>query len=125
MRNLYLLGLAAVFMFASAATAEEAAKQLKSGPQKGDKIGAFYVTKLCGAEGDNVKEGQNLCYRCKNGSRPQVMVFTRSAGPKVAKLVKRLDKAVAANEESDLKVFVNFLGEDKDDVVDDQVVAIG
>lgn len=118
MKNLYLFGLVAVFAFASAVTADEAAKQLKSGPQEGDKIGAFYVTKLCGAESDNVDEGQNLCYRCKNGRRPQVMVFTRSAGPKVAQLVKQLDKAVEENEDAQLRVFVNFMGDDKDDVVD-------
>ena len=115
MRNLYLFGLAAVFALAGSVTAEEA---VKSGPQEGDAIGAFYVTKLCGAEEDGIKEGKNLCYRCKNGQRPQVMVFTRSAGAKVAKLVKQLDKAVAANEDSELRVFVNFLGEDKEDVVD-------
>ncbi len=118
MKNLYLFGLAAVFMFAGAVAAEEAVKQIKSGPQEGDKIGAFYVTKLCGAENDKVKEGQNLCYRCKNGSRPQVIVFTRSADSKVAQLVKKLDKAVEENEDADLRVFVNFMGEDKDDVVE-------
>ncbi len=118
MKNLYLLGLAAVFAFAGSVAAEEAVGQLKSGPQEGDKLGAFYVTKLCGAENDGVDEGKNLCYRCRNGSRPQVMVFTRSADPKVAQLVKKLDKAVEKNEEAQLRVFVNFMGENKEDVVD-------
>lgn len=118
MKNLYLLGLAAVIACATSLSAEEAAKQLKSGPQTGDSIGAFYVTKLCGAAEDGVDEGKNLCYRCRNGSRPQVIVFTRSADPKVAQLVKKLDKAIAENEDSQLRVFVNFMGEDKEDVID-------
>lgn len=118
MKNLYVLAVAAVIGLAGSAAAEEAAKQFKSGPQEGDRIGAFRVEKLCGAENDNVKVGDNICYRCKNGSRPQVMVFTRSAGPKVAQLVKKLDKAVAQNEESELRVFVNFMGDDREDIVD-------
>ncbi len=118
MKNLCLFALAGVFVFAGSLAAEEAAGQLKSGPQEGDKVGAFNVTKLCGAEEDGVEAGKNLCYRCRNGSRPQVMVFTRSAGPKVAQLVRRLDKAVEENEDAQLRVFVNFIGEDKDGVTD-------
>ena len=45
-------------------------------------------------------------------------MFTRSADPKVAQLVKKLDKAIAENEDSQLRVFVNFMGEDKEDVID-------
>ncbi len=121
MKNFSVLSLGLVALMASAVTlnAEEAAtKALKSGPQKGDSIGAFYVTKLCGAEEDGVKEGKNLCYRCRNGARPQVMVFTRSTDPKVAELVKKLDEAVAKNEDASLRAFVNVMGEDKEDVTE-------
>ena len=48
------------------------------------------MTKGAGAEQDGVKEGKNLCYRCRNGARPQVMVFTRSTDPAVVDLVKDL-----------------------------------
>ena len=113
MKSLYAFCLSALFVFAGTVTADEG---LKSGPQVGDGVGAFYVTKLCGAEDDGVKEGKNLCYRCKNGRRPQVMVFTRSSDAKVADLVKKLDKAVSDNEDSQLRVFVNFMGDSKDDV---------
>lgn len=121
MKNFSVLSLGLVALMASAVTlnAEEAAtKALKSGPQKGDSIGAFNVTKLCGAEKDGVPEGKNLCYRCKNGKRPQVMVFTRSTDAKVTELVKKLDGAVAKHKGDQLRAFVNVMGEDKDDVTE-------
>ena len=40
-----------------------AAGALKSGPQVGDHVEAFQVVKCAGAEGDNVRIGQELCYR--------------------------------------------------------------
>lgn len=92
------------------------AEELKSGPQAGSRIGAFYVTKCAGAEDDGVKEGKNLCYRCRNGSRPQVMVFTRSTDAKVLELVKELDNAIAKHEDDGLTAFVNLMGDSKDDL---------
>lgn len=122
MKNLFVLSLGLVVALAASGvvTADDAAKKknVKSGPQCGDKIGAFYVTKVAGAEDDGVEEGKNLCYRCRNGSRPQVIVFTRSTDPKVAELVQKLGGAMSENESSQLRVFVNFLGEDKEEVSD-------
>lgn len=114
-KNLFVLSLGLVVAMAvgGAATAEEA---VKSGPQEGDSLGAFYVTKIAGAENDGVDLEENLCYRCRNGRRPQVIIFTRSADEKVAELVSKLDKAVAENASSKLCVFVNLLGEDKQDL---------
>lgn len=90
------------------------AEDIKSGLKAGDSIGAFDVTKCAGAEKDKVAVGDNLCYRCKNGSRPQVMVFTRSTDEKVVALVKQLDEQIKKNEEAQLKAFVNYLGDSKD-----------
>ncbi len=120
MKNFLVLGLALALVSATTAMAEKPTKKggMKSGLQPGENVGAFYVTKCAGAEDDGVAEGKNLCYRCRNGSKPQVMVFTRSDDPKVAELVKKLDEAVASNEESKLRVFVNVLNEDKDDASD-------
>lgn len=99
----------ALFAAASLVSAEET----KSGLQKGEMIGAFNVTKLAGAEDDGVDVGKNLCYRCKNGGRPQVMIFTRSADKNVVDLVKQLDAAIPKNEDKQLRGFVNFLGDEK------------
>jgi len=103
--------LAALVAAVSVSTAS--AEELKSGLQPGKLIGAFYVTKAAGAESDEVEVGENLCYRCKYGGRPMVMVFTRSTDKHVQRLVKRLDKAVAKHSDEELKAFVNVLGEDK------------
>jgi len=89
------------------------AAEFKSGLQPDQKIPPFYVTKVAGPE-DGVTVGQNLCYRCKYGARPQVMIFSRVADERVAGLVKKLDEAIAKNDAKQLKVFVNILGESRD-----------
>lgn len=106
----WTLGLVAVALsFGGAAFAEE----VKSGLETGAGIGPFYVTKIGGAEGDGVEVGKDLCYRCKYGPRPQVMVFTRTTGGEVVNLAKELNSAVARNEAAQLSAFVNVLNADK------------
>lgn len=83
---------------------------------KGDSIGAFYVTKIAGAEDDGVSEGEDLCYRCKYGQRPMVMVFARSGGEKMTQLVQKLDAAIGSHEDADLKGLVTMVGGDASDL---------
>ena len=102
-----VLSAALVCGYVSAAdTATECLKQ-------GDPIGAFYVTKVAGAAEDGVSEGDELCYRCKYGQRPMVMVFTRKGGSKVNELVGMLDKAVTDHKDSQFKGLVTVLGADQ------------
>ncbi len=115
MKSVLGLVVAATMLLSGVANAEE----LKSGLKEGAGIGAFYVTKCAGAEEDGVETGKNLCYRCKNGSRPQVMVFTRSTDDKVVAFVKELDEQLKKNEEAQLRAFVNVLGESKDAAMDE------
>ncbi|QDV24814.1 SGNH/GDSL hydrolase family protein [Aureliella helgolandensis] len=110
MKQLLSLAVAVAVMGASVAVAAD----LESGLKKGEGIGAFNVTKCAGAAEDGVDVGNNLCYRCKNGARPQVMVFTRSTDDKVVSLVKQLDAQIKKNDEAQLRAFVNMLGESKD-----------
>ncbi len=79
--------------------------------KQGDSVGVFYVTKVAGAEDDGVFPGENLCYRCRYGSRPLVMVFARRSGGRLTELVRRLDRAVASNRDSSLKGLITFVGE--------------
>ncbi len=89
------------------------AAELKSGLEPGKPIGPFDVVKCAGPD-DKVKVGDELCYRCKYGSRPMVMVFSRSTDAQVAALVKKLDGAVAANSSKQLSAFVSLLGADRE-----------
>ncbi len=113
MKYTSILALAVALTLPSLATAEKG-KEIKSGLQAGEFVGPFYVTKVAGADEDGVKVGKNLCYRCMNGGRPQVMVFTRSTDKPVTELVQALDKAIKDNK--NLRTFVNLLGEDKDEL---------
>jgi hypothetical protein len=80
--------------------------------KQGDSIGVFYVTKVAGAEDDGVEPGEDLCYRCRYGSSPMVMVFARDTGGKVTDLIKQIDTAVARNEEARLRGLLTLIGED-------------
>lgn len=89
------------------------AADLQSGLQVGAKVGAFDVVKCAGAEGDGVAVSDQLCYRCKYGGRPVVMIFTRKADATMAALVSKLNEQVAANSDKQLKAFINLLGSDR------------
>lgn len=93
------------FFSARSAVAEECL-------QRGDAVGVFYVTKVAGADNDGVVPGERLCYRCRYGSRPLVMVFTRRIGGRLTELVRRLDQAIERNKEARLKGLVTFVGKD-------------
>ena len=111
------LCLAATVLFASATAMDAAADSptgITSGPSVGDYLGPFAVTKVAGATEDGVKEGSELCYRCKNKQRPQVVVFTRSTDGKVNELVKKLDQAMEEHSEDQLRVFVNVLSDSQE-----------
>lgn len=90
------------------------AAELKSGVQPGDAINAFDVVKCAGTEDDGVDLGTKLCYRCKYGNRPMVMVFSRKSDESIGGLVKKLDACVEKNSDEKLAAFVNLLGENED-----------
>jgi hypothetical protein len=92
------------------------AGEVKSGPQAGEKVGAFEVVKAAGNPTDEVAEGAKLCYRCKLGARPVVMVFSRKPDQNLTKLVKELDQVVAKNSEKKMASFVNLLGANSEDL---------
>lgn len=93
-----------------------AADKVKSGLEPGTGIPAFDVVKCAGAPDDGVKVGEQLCYRCKNGANPQVMVFARTPDKSLAALATGLDSIVAKNSSKNLRSFVNLLGSDRDEL---------
>ena len=92
--------------------------ELQSGPQPGDYLGRFTVTKAAGAENDGVSVGGSLCYRCRMGNRPMVMVFAHQTGAALAGLVKQLDEVVAKNQDKKLGSFVSLLGDEPKQLAD-------
>lgn len=93
-----------------------ASKKATGGLSVGDDVAAFLVTKVAGANDDNVKNGATLCYRCKYGQRPMVMVFTHTTGDAVPKLVEKLDAAVAKHSSEQLKGFVTLIGNEPEEL---------
>ena len=87
---------------------------LVSGPQPGDGVGAFTVTKAAGNPSDGVEDGKRLCYRCRMGSRPVVMIFARTADQPLAKLVNELEDEIKEHADAKLCSFVNMIGGDSD-----------
>jgi hypothetical protein len=93
-----------------------AAELLKSGPQVGDSLGAFTVVKAAGAPNDGVKVGDELCYRCRMGNRPMVMIFAHKPDAGLASLAKQVDALVAANTDKKMGSFVSLLGDKPDEL---------
>jgi hypothetical protein len=92
------------------------AVEFKSGPQVGELVDAYTVVKAAGAADDGVAVGEQLCYRCKMGNRPMVMVFARTTDAGLANLVKQLDKVVAENKDKKMGSFVSLLGDKPDEL---------
>jgi hypothetical protein len=102
----------AMALMVTAATVAQA--EVTSGPQVGEQVGAFTVTKVAGNADDGVDEGKTLCYRCRMGQRPVVMVFARSADEKLAKFLKKLEEEIEEHQDTKLSAFVNMIGTDED-----------
>jgi hypothetical protein len=109
MRSAILTTIVASFV---AVASTVAFAELKSGPQVGEGVDAYTVTKIAGNAEDGITDGQHLCYRCKTGSRPVVMVFARSADEKLAKMLKKIEEEVEEHQADKLTAFVNMIGAD-------------
>lgn len=109
MRAFQVTGVAMAMVLGLAVTASA---EVTSGPQVGDMVGAFTVTKVTGNPDDGVADGKTLCYRCKMGQRPVVMVFARSADESFAKFLKKLEGELEEHADEKLTAFVNMVGTD-------------
>jgi hypothetical protein len=75
-----------------------------SGPQPGQRCGPYSALISTGPQ-----RGQSFCYVCETGDKPAVVVFARTLTDPLGKLLAQLDKAVAAHQKADLRVWVTFL----------------
>ena len=59
MRAVHVMGVISVVVL----SATLASAEMTSGPQVGEPVGAFLVTKVTGNPDDGVADGKTLCYR--------------------------------------------------------------
>lgn len=72
----------------------------KSGPKTGATIHPFFVRAVTGPH-----RNRSVCYVCRNGSRPVVMVLIQEMDPKLGTLLKSLDTIIDANRVRGLRGF--------------------
>lgn len=92
--------------FASSVNSDESLPPLKSGPELGSEVTSFYVRAVTGPHA-----GKSVCYVCRNGDRPVVMVLLRELGPDTTRLLKQLDATVNKRRADGLRCFVVLLSD--------------
>lgn len=73
---------------------------LQSGPEIGSTIHQFFVRAVTGPH-----RNRSVCYVCRYGSRPVVMVLLQKSDPQIALLLKEIDRIVDENRVSGLRSF--------------------
>lgn len=82
-----------------AATAPQEAT-LASGPVEGQAVQSFYVRAVTGPH-----RNRSVCYVCRYGARPVVMVLIQRPDPALPQLLKAIDETVDAARVSGLRSF--------------------
>lgn len=70
----------------------------------GAEIPSFYVRAVTGPQA-----GKSVCYVCRNGDRPVVLVLLKELSPDTAALLKELDRSVNRHRADGLRCFAVFL----------------
>jgi hypothetical protein len=88
-------------------TGGKAAPPLKSSLKAGDEVASFYSRAVTGP-----LMNKSVCYVCRNGQRPVVMVLLRRIDPELKPLMQRIDRLVDKNRAHGLRGFGVLIGED-------------
>jgi hypothetical protein len=80
---------------------------LQSGLKVGEKVPTFYVRAITGP-----LKNKSVCYVCRNGDRPVVMLFVRQITPELKTLLKKIDDEVDGHRASGLRSFAVFIAGD-------------
>lgn len=97
---------ALIFAFTVAEICAESLPPLKTGPAIGSDVTSFYVRAVTGP-----LAGKSVCYVCRNGDRPVVVVFLRDLNADTTRLLKQLDRTVNEHRADGLRCFVVLLSE--------------
>ncbi len=126
-----------VVFSAAASSIAVSGAELESGIAVGEFVASFEVVKCAGAQSDEVKVGDRLCYVCKYELRPVVLVFARSSDKRsdkrgsdkrsldkrsdkqssdkrLSRLASRLDKTVAKFSDNQLAAFISLIGSESE-----------
>ncbi len=94
------------------AGAGEQRMPLESGPAAGATVHQFFVRAVTGPH-----RNRSICYVCRYGDRPVVMVFLQGVDPNVAKLLKVIDQAADAGRAEGIRSFGVLVSDDSGKVV--------
>jgi hypothetical protein len=98
-----------VFTLTAVMTAvSEEPRALVSGRPVGEQVPKFYVRAVTGPQ-----MNKSICYVCRNGDRPGVIVFMRDIVPGTAELLKEIDRFVDQNRAVGLRSFGVLLSDNQ------------
>jgi hypothetical protein len=97
---------------APASWAEARKEPLQSGLKVGDKIPTFYVRAVTGP-----LKNKSVCYVCRNGDRPVLMIFVRQITPELKRLLKGIDDEVDRHRAAGLRSFAVFLAGENEELL--------
>jgi hypothetical protein len=75
--------------------------------ERGDAVPNFYVRAVTGP-----LQGKSVCYVCRNGDRPVVMILVRKIIPRLGELLHSVDQQIDAHRADGLRGFGVFIGPD-------------
>lgn len=107
MKSILPILLLAAFAAPALSADSESGKSLKSGLNEGEYVPSFYTRAVTGP-----LMNKSVCYVCRNGSRPVVMLLMRRIHPELKPLVKNIDRLVDANRANGLRSFGVLIHED-------------
>ena len=99
-------GLLAMGLWGPFADANDIVPAARSGDVNSEEIPSIYVRAVTGP-----LAGKSVCYVCRNGDRPVVVVVLRDLGADVASLLKELDRTVNLHRAEGLRCFAMLLTE--------------
>jgi hypothetical protein len=95
-----------------ASGADATSEPLQSGLKVGEKVPTFYVRAVTGP-----LKNKSVCYVCRNGDRPVVMIFVRQITPELKRLLKGIDDEVDRHRAAGLRSFAVFLAGENDELL--------
>lgn len=82
-------------------------KPFRSGPEAGKEVPSFYVRAVTGAQAN-----RSVCFVCRNGDRPVVMILLKRLESGTSQLLKTVDEVVDRRRADGLRAFGVMLSDE-------------